>query len=472
MEGPGIPLVKTENHYTRYVSTDNLIGRSTSMESNTKADEEKTHLGFRLRIRKELIGRRTRVVDASFLLSLIGIIANVFDTELKFSGSIGANSSVSVVLRIITSITTVLLVMSVILYNLIGIKLQLITAGLENWSLVINYSIIFKTVTEVIVCSFHPLPYGDVRIPVMVVHKDDEGNPEYLSQYIPANSILSVLMFCRLYILGRFLVVHSDLFRDTTVQSLGTLSKVRINAQFVFKALMTTRPGTCLTAILLSTLIISSWSIRVCEFYTEPADGNGNYLQALWLTSVTFLTLGYGDVVPHSICGRIIAIKTGLMGVGIMALCVAVLARKLEQTRSERYVHTFVQQIHMDKLHRHAAADVVKQSMIVWKLRRSGYSFHSSRILRHRRKLLDAIRRMNQSQFSKSQLRDCVIGTVEVAKGVAEINDVAYEIKEDQANIQQRLENLEKLMTNIHFQLYEMRESMREKEKSANLKKN
>ena len=471
MDGPGIPLVKTENHYTRYVSTDNLIGRSASMDSNTKMDEEKTHLGFRLRIRKELLGRRTRVVDASFILSIIGIVANVIDTELQFSGSVRYNHTVSIVLRIITTITTVLLVMSVILYNLIGVKLQLITAGLDNWTLVINYSIIFKTITEVIVCSFHPLPYGNVQIPVMVVHKNDDGDTEYMSQHIPVNSILSVLMFCRLYILGRFLVVHSDLFRDTTVQSLGTLSKVRINAQFVFKALMTTRPGTCLTAILLSTLVISSWSIRVCEFYTEPADGNGNYLQALWLTSVTFLTLGYGDVVPHSICGRIIAIKTGLMGVGIMALCVAVLARKLEQTRSEKYVHTFVQQIHMDKLHRHAAADVVKQSMIVWKLRRSGYSFHSNRILRHRRKLLDAIRRMNQSHLTKSQLRDCVVGTVEVAKGVAEINDVAYEIKEDQVSIQKRLETLEKLVTNIHFQLYELRESMRDKEKGANFTK-
>lgn len=461
MEGPGIPLIKTDSNYTRYVSTENLISESPSMESNAKQADGKSNLGFRLYSRKQLIERRTRVVDASFVLSIIGILANVIDTELRYGGIY--TTTESVILRIITSITSVLLVASVIVYNLIGVKLQLITAGLENWRLVINYSIIIKVLTEVVICSIHPLPYGEIRVPVVVVTEGTDGGAVFQDRRIPINSILTVLMFLRLYILCRYLVVHSDLFRDTTVQSLGTLSKVKINAQFVFKALMTTHPGSCLMAILLCTLLISSWSIRVCEYHTVDRD-HGNYLQALWLTAVTFLTLGYGDVVPNSICGRIIAIVTGLMGVGIMALCVAVLARKLEQSRSEKYVHTFVQQIKLDKLHRHAAADVVKRAMMVWKLRRTGLSFHSPRILKHRRKLLDAIRRMKKSQFDKSQMRDSVIGVVEISKNITEITDNTSDIKTEQENIQQRLDTLEKLITNMHSQLYELREYLRQKD--------
>lgn len=460
MEGPGIPLIKTDSNYTRYVSTENLISESPSMESNSKHSDGKSNLGFRLYSRKQLIERRTKVVDASFVLGIIGIVANVIETELRYGGI--SSTTESVILRIVTSVTSVLLVASVVVYNLIGIKLQLITAGLENWRLVINYSIIIKVLTEVLICSIHPLPYGEIRVPVVVVTYGNDG-AVFQDKRIPINSLLTVLMFLRLYLLCRYLVVHSDLFKDTTVQSLGTLSKVKINAQFVFKALMTTHPGSCLTAILLFTLLISSWSIRVCEYHTVDMN-HGNYLQALWLTAVTFLTLGYGDVVPNSICGRIIAITTGLMGVGIMALCVAVLARKLEQSRAEKYVHTFVQQIKLDKLHRHAAADVVKQAMMVWKLRRTGLSFHCPRVLKHRRKLLDAIRRMKKSHFNKSQMRDSVIGVVEISKNITEITDNTSTIKTEQENIQQRLDTLEKLMTNMHSQLYELREFLRQKD--------
>ena len=53
----------------------------------------------------------------------------------------------------------------------------------------------------------------------------------------------------------------------------------------------------------------------------------------MWLSAITFLTVGYGDLTPMTHCGRFIAIVTGLMGLASTALLVAVLAKKLEQTR-------------------------------------------------------------------------------------------------------------------------------------------
>ena len=82
---------------------------------------------------------------------------------------------------------------------------------------------------------------------------------------LPLNGVLTILMFTRLYLLGRFVVVHSKLFLDTSVQSLGALSRVKINAQFVFRALMTTSPMLMLGSWMLGTFFINSWNIRVCE---------------------------------------------------------------------------------------------------------------------------------------------------------------------------------------------------------------
>ena len=462
MENAGIPLVKSDFQYTRYVSTDDLI--DVESMKKFKAMDEKNNLGFRLRIRKELISYRSKVVDTSFLLSLIGIFSNVIHSELVLGGVLLYDSAMSVVLRVITTITTCFLVVSIICYNLIGIRLQLVTTGLDNWKLVINYQIVLKTLAEITICSIHPIPYGNVTTPMLVLNPNTF---KYETQQIPINAILSVLMFLRIYILGRFLVVHSDLFRDTTVQSLGTLSKVNINAKFVFKALMSTMPGTCLTSILVTTLIVNSWSVRICEYYSfensPESSPAGSYLSAVWLIAVTFLTLGYGDIVPYSVCGRVFAITTGMMGVGIRALCVAVLAKKLEQSRSEKYVHTFVQQIHMDKIRRNAAADVVKQSMLIWRLRKLGFGHTSNVVLRHRRKLMGAIRTMNKSHDEKYRLRENVIGTVEIAKGVAEICDIVDEVKQNQEIVTKRLETLEAATTNIQVQLYELKDLLRQR---------
>jgi len=34
---------------------------------------------------------------------------------------------------------------------------------------------------------------------------------------------------------------------------------------------------------------------------------------SMWMIVVTFLSIGYGDIVPNTHCGRIIAITTGIM---------------------------------------------------------------------------------------------------------------------------------------------------------------
>jgi len=34
---------------------------------------------------------------------------------------------------------------------------------------------------------------------------------------------------------------------------------------------------------------------------------------SMWMIIVTFLSIGYGDIVPNTHCGRVIAVFTGVM---------------------------------------------------------------------------------------------------------------------------------------------------------------
>ena len=39
---------------------------------------------------------------------------------------------------------------------------------------------------------------------------------------------------------------------------------------------------------------------------------HANLLNTMWLIAITFLSVGYGDIVPNTYCGRGIAVFTGM----------------------------------------------------------------------------------------------------------------------------------------------------------------
>lgn len=47
--------------------------------------------------------------------------------------------------------------------------------------------------------------------------------------------------------------------------------------------------------------------------YHDQQDVTSNFLGAMWLISITFLSIGYGDMVPNTYCGKGVCLLTGIM---------------------------------------------------------------------------------------------------------------------------------------------------------------
>ena len=122
------------------------------------------------------------------------------------------------------------------------------------------------------------------------------------------------------------------MFLDASSRSIGAFNRIKFNTRFVLKTLMTICPGTVLLVFILSLFIIASWTLRACERYAKFLLGfemidyfmihmysnhdpkhHGNLLNSMWLIAVTFLAIGYGDIVPNTYCGRAICVASGLM---------------------------------------------------------------------------------------------------------------------------------------------------------------
>jgi voltage-gated potassium channel len=56
------------------------------------------------------------------------------------------------------------------------------------------------------------------------------------------------------------------------------------------------------------------------------------FADALYFTFVTGLTIGYGDIAPVTLAGRVVAILTGLLGILITGLIVAVAVYAVRET--------------------------------------------------------------------------------------------------------------------------------------------
>ena len=77
--------------------------------------------------------------------------------------------------------------------------------------------------------------------------------------------------------------------------------------------------------ILLLSILISSSLIYIVEKDQQP-ENFGSIPQAMWWTMVTFTTVGYGDIVPVTVAGKVIASLTALMGVCVVALLTGIVA--------------------------------------------------------------------------------------------------------------------------------------------------
>lgn len=443
LEDPGIPLVDRRNgKYSKYVEDDGQGSTTTGASSvmSSKFD----NISYRLSRRKVLLRYRTIVVNFEFVFALLGIALMLVETELFFQGVITKSSVASLVLKSCISLTTVFLLIGVIGYHVTGIQLCMTDNSLEDWRLAVTFPWTYlKILLELAVCIVHPFP-GNITVSVI--------DPDGKAREVSLDAILSILMLMRVYLISKFMVVHSKLLTSTATQSLGALNKVKINSTFVFKALMSSMPGTVLVIIMLAILVVNSWAMRTCEAYYHPDAKNSDFFNDMWMIAITFLTVGYGDAYPNSYCGRFVAVATGLMGVGTTALLVAVLAQKLEQSRAEKYVHNFVTRAQLDKERKIAAADTIKYVLQLWRMKKNNENNGRKRIRLHG-KLLQAIAAMKEAKNEKASIGETAIGFIEIAKSVNDIVDVSESLQESQSELKVKMTEMDSTIKDLQTKM-------------------
>ncbi|XP_030597428.1 small conductance calcium-activated potassium channel protein 1-like isoform X2 [Archocentrus centrarchus] len=410
-------------------------------EDDDKDGYRRSHnIGWRLVHRRALFLRRQRLNDCALAVGIFGVVVMVMETELSWS--VYSKSSIySLALKSVISFSTLILIGLIIAYHWCEVQLYVHDIGAEDWRIAMTTDRLALIVLELAAVAIHPYPVGLQAYFQQVKTRMSLSETEL-------EIVLALPMFLRLYLLGRAMMLHSRLFTDTASRSIGALNKVgreiHFNTRFVGKTLMTTYPGTVLMIFSVSLWIVAAWGLHVCERHHNYRDLSSNYMEALWMVSVTFLSIGYGDVVPHTYCGRSICLLTGIMGAGCTVLVVAVVARKLELTRAEKHVHNFMMDSHITKRIKIAAANVLRETWLIYKHTKLSRERDHGRVRMHQRKLLLAIHQLRRVKMEKRILADQGNTLVDLNKMQNLMYDVLSEVQGCRGELDTHINTLEK----------------------------
>uniref|UniRef100_A0A8R1U0A6 CaMBD domain-containing protein n=2 Tax=Onchocerca TaxID=6281 RepID=A0A8R1U0A6_ONCVO len=360
---------------------------------------------MRCRLRKQLFIKRNRICEISLAFGLAGLIFVIIDSEItatNVENDYNKTHPISILLRSLCVLCTIALMASLVHYHSIEVKMALIDSGADDWRVALTTERAIKLAIELIVCAICPVP-GTGIMQWSYIHPDSR---KATMVDVPVDVILSVPMFLRAYLFCRFMVLHSKQFQDAATRSIAALNRISMDFRFVIKTMMADHPLRVLIVFTVSFWICMSWMFTQCERYDGQLSAKHYYLNSIWFIIVTFMSVGYGDIVPNTYCGRTLAITTGIVGAGVSSALIAVISRKLELSRAEKHVNNFMADSKLTNQRKNAAALVLQQTWFIHKYKNSCCKTDELRLRQHQRRFLQAIYEFRRIKWDQRKLQE------------------------------------------------------------------
>ncbi|KJH47528.1 calmodulin binding domain protein [Dictyocaulus viviparus] len=369
----------------------------------------------------------------------------IIENELTAAGIVTVGSLSSLCLKSLIVGSTIVLVVFVTYFHIIEVQLFMNANAADDWRVALTLRRMIQIGGELFLCSLCPLPFevgqwGRGKVSSRTLHS--------------LNVFVSIAMFFRLYWLCRVMLLHSRLFTDASSRSIAGLNRVNFNARFILKTLMTLCPGKMLIIFTAFLWVMAGWILRLCERDSVNIDHRKNldYISSIWMVAITFLSVGYGKQKKNGTCAS--------------SMVVAVVARKLELTRAEKHVHNFMMDNQLTKKLKHSAANVLRETWLIYKFRKKVEKVDYARIRQHQRKFLVAIYEMRKVKRDQRKLAENFVSLGDIAKTSSNTYDLIQDVHETQEGLSLRITAIEHQLSDISREIGMLSELMRSRKKS------
>ena len=139
------------------------------------------------------------------------------------------------------------------------------------------------------------------------------------------SDFILAFMFLRIFFLLRSVFnysIYTDAFSKKLCKTYGFTSGVR----FTLKCHFAVNPEKTMLILFTSSILVFGYLLRIFELpyhRLSPTDSTFDSLfNAFWLVIITMTTVGYGDLAPHTVPGKVVSIFAALVGGFLISLLV------------------------------------------------------------------------------------------------------------------------------------------------------
>lgn len=394
-------------------------------------------------MRKRLTDLKVRLCEVTLFLALSGLVLTIVDVEVcAINGDSGdpTMATASSSLRLCVICLTILLLFFLLAYHYVDINISMVETATIHWRVGLTTQRMGQVLLEILICAICPIPEtGTVSWAKLSPIAEETRR----TIQIPTNVLISIPMFLRLFLLCRYIVLHSALHQDCATRTIASLNHISVNLAFVMKSELYERPLYMLTVISLSFWCVVSWMLTQCERYTYPSiSGIQHFADFLWFQIITFFSIGYGDIQVNTYCGRALAILTAFVGTLFSSTLIALMSRKMMLSRSEKRVNHIVAENKMSNQHKHAAARVLQNTWRTVLRSRSTDKLAQVKLAAAQRALLSSIVAFRKSRWRMRMQSEEEDDFFTATRAFMETEDRLQKVRQRQSQLDTKILNL------------------------------
>jgi hypothetical protein len=189
-------------------------------------------------------------------------------------------------------------------------------------------------------------------------------NPDSLFEF-KVNYFMTTLSCLRLLPPATAIMLKSKYLSPRSYR-LGKLNNTTPDLLYALKCYFKDKPMSFIGVVVIVSVVMFSFALRVAEYQFLSRDTYTAYSNIIWLTAMNMTTVGFGDVVPVTPIGRIIAALCAIWGVLIVAVMVGVLTHILSLTSKETQSLTILKKLQCHSNLKQAAGLYLRSSL--WRL--------------------------------------------------------------------------------------------------------
>jgi len=297
------------------------------------------------------------------LWSLVGLVAAIAVNEMHYevdnAHSYAIRASIVVLtltesLKLVTLVTTLIALYYHRKFSLARLRLMDPSSTDTGLNAFRRCNFLGGYLFEIAILLPMPLPFlsMDVRIYDLGMHKWTWYNTD---------EFLVALMFLRLWIVP-FVFADNSRLSAPGVRAIGKVNYCTVDTKMVLKQLIN-HSGRTVGLLFVCEVLAFSYLLMLFERPQLKESPLTNYFNCIWLVIITMTTVGFGDVCPTTMLGRLVAIVASLTALVMFALIVNVVMEKLQLSRQEARVVAVCHHLRQQRELKNHAAGVIARAV-------------------------------------------------------------------------------------------------------------